>query len=275
MKKKIKFVISIFLTLTLFVILMPILINESYMENKGYLTVWDGADVLAFYGSILAALGGIAGVFFTVRHSQKQYREDTRLRHMPYIAIDKLNDDDFYKRYIKSNSTEFIIDNDSDSYLITYCARKGATFPRYLNADQILNIEKNGDRMTEVNERVAHYKSYYYFLPLKITNVGSGVALKTQIGLFKFENGKYEITEKERKYVATQTIAPKNSVYIGIYWDLNDDAAVTTYKLDILCSDVSGRRYIRSIEYKFERNTLNQFTITRIDSGENKIYSDI
>lgn len=60
MKKKIIYGIFIFIIL---VFLIPILINEFYLPNKGYLTVWNGADVLSFYGAVLAALGGIVGVF--------------------------------------------------------------------------------------------------------------------------------------------------------------------------------------------------------------------
>ena len=52
MKKKIIYGIIIFIIL---VFLIPILINECYLPNKGYLTVWDGADVLSFYGAVLAA----------------------------------------------------------------------------------------------------------------------------------------------------------------------------------------------------------------------------
>lgn len=44
---------------------MPFLINESYKQNIGYITVWGGKDLLAFYGSVLSFggtvfLGGLA-----------------------------------------------------------------------------------------------------------------------------------------------------------------------------------------------------------------------
>ena len=244
------------------------------MPNKGYMTVWNGADVLSFYGAVLAALGGIVGVFFTVKHSQKQYREDMRLRIMPFLSIDKIDDNDFYKVFVNSNSEEFLVETNWDNYLITYSVREGTLYPKHLSVEQVLNIAKDGNRTTEVNGKIAHFKKHYCFLPLKITNVGNGVALKTQIGLFSYENGKYEKPDKERKYSVIQTIPQGQSVCVGIYWDLNDEDAITTYKLDILCSDISRRRYLRSIEYKFERNASNQFTITRIDTGENNIYAE-
>lgn len=38
---------------------VPFIINESYKVENGYLTVWNGADILSYYGAILSALGTI------------------------------------------------------------------------------------------------------------------------------------------------------------------------------------------------------------------------
>lgn len=38
---------------------IPIIINESYKNGKGYITVWTGADVLSFYGALIGAVGTI------------------------------------------------------------------------------------------------------------------------------------------------------------------------------------------------------------------------
>ena len=40
--------------------IIPIIINELYQVNDGYITVWNGADVLSFYGAVLGSLGTIA-----------------------------------------------------------------------------------------------------------------------------------------------------------------------------------------------------------------------
>ncbi len=39
--------------------LIPILINEAYIANSGYLTLWGASDVLVFYGTILSFLGTV------------------------------------------------------------------------------------------------------------------------------------------------------------------------------------------------------------------------
>lgn len=60
MKKQTKRIIIICMLLLVIVVLaIPVLINEAYKINKGYYTVWEGADVLAFYGSITGAIGTI------------------------------------------------------------------------------------------------------------------------------------------------------------------------------------------------------------------------
>lgn len=40
-------------------IAIPIIINEAYKKNEGYLTVWQGADVLSYTGGIFSFLGTI------------------------------------------------------------------------------------------------------------------------------------------------------------------------------------------------------------------------
>lgn len=65
----------------------PIIINEAYKGNQGYLTLWGAKEVLAYYGTIVAAFIGVAGVYFTVSISNKNYRDDARYRILPFMAI--------------------------------------------------------------------------------------------------------------------------------------------------------------------------------------------
>ena len=43
---------------------VPIIINECYKTNSGYMTIWGAADALSYYGAIIAASIGVVGVFF-------------------------------------------------------------------------------------------------------------------------------------------------------------------------------------------------------------------
>jgi len=41
------------------VIVVPLIINESYKSNEGYITVWGGSDVLSYFGAVVGAGGTI------------------------------------------------------------------------------------------------------------------------------------------------------------------------------------------------------------------------
>lgn len=53
------FVIIVAILTLLAVIVVPLIINESYKTNEGYITVWGGSDVLAYFGAVVSAVGTI------------------------------------------------------------------------------------------------------------------------------------------------------------------------------------------------------------------------
>lgn len=77
--KSLKFWIRSILTLLLVVVLVvvvPLIINKCYLPNKGYLTVWGGADVLSYYGTLLGAAATIWVLDRTIKFTRKQIRYD-------------------------------------------------------------------------------------------------------------------------------------------------------------------------------------------------------
>lgn len=76
--------------LLLFLVIgVPVIINELYKLDCGYLTIWDGADVLGYYGTLLGAVIAILGVIATI-WSLKRTIEFTRkqIRHDRYILTE-------------------------------------------------------------------------------------------------------------------------------------------------------------------------------------------
>lgn len=51
------------------------------------MTVWDGADVLGYYGAIIASAGAAIGVYISIRAANKNYQDDVRTRTLPFIAV--------------------------------------------------------------------------------------------------------------------------------------------------------------------------------------------
>ena len=80
---KIKNVILILLAITGILVLLfgvPIIINECYKANCGYITVWDGADVLGYYGTLLGAAIAVLTLVATIVFTKKQIQRDSFLR---------------------------------------------------------------------------------------------------------------------------------------------------------------------------------------------------
>ena len=80
---KIKRIIKIISAVAIIIILVvgiPILINECYKSNSGYMTVWDGADVLGYYGSILGSVIAVATLAITIIFTKKQIQRDSFLK---------------------------------------------------------------------------------------------------------------------------------------------------------------------------------------------------
>lgn len=59
---------------------IPIAINEFYKADCGYITVWDGAVVLGYYGTILASIVTVISIFVTITFTKKQIQRDTFLK---------------------------------------------------------------------------------------------------------------------------------------------------------------------------------------------------
>lgn len=76
-KKTITWIVMIAL---FFIVGIPIIINESYKLNRGYITVWDGSDVLGYYGTILGSVIAVVSIIVTIVFTKKQIRRDTFLK---------------------------------------------------------------------------------------------------------------------------------------------------------------------------------------------------
>ena len=65
---------------------VPLIMNESYKMNSGYVTCWDASDVLSYYGTILGATATIIAVILTIRFSKKQQREERIIGAKPWLS---------------------------------------------------------------------------------------------------------------------------------------------------------------------------------------------
>lgn len=80
MKTKIKYIIETVIIVIFLMAGVPIIINEAYKTNSGYLTLWNAADVLSYYGTIIGAIATIIALVITISFTRKQIHRDSYLK---------------------------------------------------------------------------------------------------------------------------------------------------------------------------------------------------
>ena len=97
MSKRTKFLII--LGAVFLIVGIPVIINECYKANCGYITVWDGSDVLGYYGTILGSVIAVISIIVTITFTKKQIQresflknEDEKWNRLREIFLQILND---------------------------------------------------------------------------------------------------------------------------------------------------------------------------------------
>ena len=168
--KKIIIIIIIF-TALFFIFGVPIIINELYKINKGYITAWGAADVLSFYAVILSGIITIcifcATIFYSKKDTEKQLNFYLSQSCVPFFIVDTVED----------NSEEYTKNKDN-----TW--KKTIKLNSSLDSDKIKFMSANNDR-----------------IKFNIKNVGEGIALNLNC-VMQFEGNNiadnhYQVVNKE------------------------------------------------------------------------------
>lgn len=154
-KLKIIFVIiGSILCLLLFVFGVPILINELYKVNAGYITLWGAADVLSFYAVILSGLITIAVLAITIYYNRKETERQIHLArsqvNVPFFIIDKV--------YLDKSQGDFVESQDGFTWAKECEISKHKSKE---DRDKIVIVLKN------VGEGIAIAPKYHIDLPLE------------------------------------------------------------------------------------------------------------
>ena len=79
-KKKCLIVLVVTVIVLMLVICIPLIINELYKMGPGYITVWSGADMLSFYGTMLGTGATILAMVITITFTRKQIIRESYLK---------------------------------------------------------------------------------------------------------------------------------------------------------------------------------------------------
>lgn len=244
------FCISLGIVLALcFIVGIPIIINELYScDQAHYITQWKAEDVLSYYGTILAAIMGVLGVYLTVYIANKNYRDDARNRILPYIAINVMNvrqPDPFWEGfgtedYSMMGNDPIIEDSlEGKSWNHLYFVIDGKTKIRV--TESLSDEESSKLKAAEVIWRRAKDGKMYLrdtdtvSMPFMIENIGTGAAKNLRMS-FCTRNGK--------PFFKTELILKTNEkFYIHIFSEKGFDIVKGDYLFSIYYEDISGNEY--------------------------------
>lgn len=149
----------IWIIMLILIVIMPLIINETYKVNKGYITLWSPEDVLSYYGSILAFIStSFLGYLSLLQNNRlnKINSELTRQQFKPIITI-------------------------SPSVDLSDEKEKQRTYYRI--------VEKNNNGVL-INNGYSSKQSYFPYAILSIKNIGLGPAVNFGVFWYKLDSVK-------------------------------------------------------------------------------------
>lgn len=235
------------------VFVVPVIINESYKAENGYVTLWGASDVLSFYGMILAAFGTGAGVFLSIKHSQKQYQEDKRHRVLPFFAINQLHQEKsdsfvqglFYNALQERNASkrEKLEDIEGLIYkeypvekVFFFIEESGITCSTEIDEERKKKAETNNDPAFE-DADPSLKNQYPIYLPFILKNVGNGCAIFMRVSI----DGGEEI----RVSSPPVPVAVNESFRVWVYAE-RKESIIGCYPFTISYQDIYGNGYFQN-----------------------------
>lgn len=250
---------------------IPIIINELYScDQVHYITQWKAEDVLSYYGTIIAAVMGVLGVYLTVYIANKNYREDARNRILPYIAINVMNirqpnpfSEGFcsidYSMMGNDPIIEESLEGKSWNHLFFVIDGK-----EKIRATESLSDEESDKlKVAEVIWRRAKDGKMYLrdadtvSMPFMIENIGTGAAKNLRMS-FCSQNG-------NPFFKAELILKPNDKFYIHIFSEKGFDIVKGDYLFSVYYEDISGNEYEQLFPVEIIEENGNRYK--RIDTN--------
>ena len=257
---------------------VPILIDYLFKKPAifNWMAVgWEVEHALSYYGSLLAAVATIIGVFISMKAAQKNYREDARNRILPYIALTHMRSQSNYNAYVDSmgkagissqesnanrsdNSTDSNIESNDivyreyrlgEIYIIVSPGR--IVFKNEFTESQKEKVEKYGTKCQVDEDGSRHLVSEKYIsVPCEIENVGSGPAVDLRLAFYRSDS-------PSSASVNFYTFQNNNQViYFHIFSEVENSSVYGEYTLELRYRDIQGNRY--SQKYLFHSSETQE-----------------
>ena len=246
---------------------VPIIINECYKTNSGYMTMWSAADMLAYNGTYVASVGAAVGVFVSIKVAAKNYKEDVRARVMPFIAVTPferkaiVNTMALLKEKVEKTESPAKTDNTPavqyDEYKLNriyfVITEHGIDAKNGLDKSQQAILEHAGNSWTSVAGGVEMLqRTDFYSMPLEIENVGNGTAVNLRIGFNRVGD------RNTYRFIRPMMLKQSQTVYIHIFSTADYDIVRGDYSLEFHYEDIYGNKYSQEFPVEYGKNKDNQ-----------------
>lgn len=161
-KNKVIFIVMV----VLIAAIIPFIINWAYKKG-GYVTVWDGSDLLAFYGNILTAAAAIIGVYYTLDYSKFKQMEYESLKVKPYLDVES--------HFVLHNYLEVFCPDPKNEFIYMYTDLTNEHFENAQNGltPTVFDIYK---RKGDVQKNNFVHNSFVVLMTIK--NIGADSAIR-------------------------------------------------------------------------------------------------
>ena len=239
-----------------FIIGIPLLINWLYKQPAGidfFRMGWNVDAVLTYYGSIIAAVATVLGVFLSVKYAQENYREDERNRQLPFMALSFLRRESKFHLFDMTN-TDVGDSEDEDEYYYEFKLRKiyiiitksEIIYKKRLSKDQNELLLKNGCKTVKDGNKVSLVQRDLVSMPMELENVGNGPAIDVRISLY---NDKEKI-----RAVSLDTLKNGDTIYLHIYSEEKAENILGKYTLEVIYKDILSNAYTQKYPVTIAKN---------------------
>lgn len=245
---------------------VPIIINECYKANCGYITLWSAEDVLAYYGALVASVGAAAGVFVSIKAASKNYQEDVRARVLPFIAVTT------FERKATVNTMALMFEqvekkspqpDQAEAPAVRYeeykleriyfiITESGIEVRNKLDKRQQSILDNAGNMWSTVDGVSILQRIEYYSLPVEIENIGNGTAVELRIGFNRKESG------NQHGFLHPMMLKQGQNLYIHIFSTESYEAVKGEYVLECHYADIYGNSYSQEFPVECDKNKDGQ-----------------
>lgn len=269
MKRKTELIIAIALA-----IIGPAAIHFLFKIHSSPLfsAEWSAGDILSYYGTIIAALIAVYGVYISLADNRAAIKEQSRIDKLPYLSVNILS-----KRYrmpwftdlrvqtdIETNSPALSGENEKHYYIeeklssIFFVLDKGSIRAYGNLTDKQKNLIVNNGF---VNENIARgvqagVKYQTLYIPLSIENIGNGSAVDVRLILAKDD-------KKGKCFTLPVTLSNNEQLYAAIFAEDIKTEDIGAYSFAIVYCDMFDNAYRQEFELiiqeQDEKGAIAQF----------------